>query len=54
MQLILVFHMCASVHHQSVILINQLDASLCSLIYSLLRFTLNVSGAFCAHHQEYN
>jgi hypothetical protein len=37
-----------------IILINQLDATLCSLIYSLLRFTLHVSGAFCTHHQEYN
>jgi hypothetical protein len=32
----------------------QLDATLCSLIYSLLRFTLHVLGAFCTHHQEYN
>jgi hypothetical protein len=35
-------------------LINQLHATLCSLIYSLLRLTLHVSGAFCTHHQEYN
>jgi hypothetical protein len=48
------FHICVSVHHQSIILINQLDVTLCSLIYSLLRFTLHVSGAFCTHHQEYN
>jgi hypothetical protein len=48
------FHICVSVHHQSIILINQLDATLCSLIYSLLRFTIHVSGAFCTHHQEYN
>jgi hypothetical protein len=48
------FHICVSVRHQSIALINQLDAALCSLIYSLLRFTLHVSGAFCTHHQEYN
>jgi hypothetical protein len=48
------FHICVSVHHQSIILINQLDATLCSLIYSLLRFTVHVSGTFCTHHQEYN
>jgi hypothetical protein len=42
------------VHHKSIILINQLDATLCNLIYSLLRFTLHVSGAFYTHHQEYN
>jgi hypothetical protein len=30
------FHICISVHHQCIILINQLDATLCSLIYSLL------------------
>jgi hypothetical protein len=51
---IFTFHICISVHHQSIILINQLDAALRSLIYSLLRFTLHVSGAFCTHHQEYN
>jgi hypothetical protein len=49
-----VFHICVSVHHQSILLINQLDVTLCSLIYSLLRFILHVSGAFCTHHQEYN
>jgi hypothetical protein len=32
-----------------IILINQLDATLCSLIYSLLRFTLHVSGALRTH-----
>jgi hypothetical protein len=46
----LFFHICVSVHHQSIILINQLDGTLCSLIYSLLRFTMHVSGAFCTHH----
>jgi hypothetical protein len=53
-ELLTEFHICVSVHHQSIILINQLDATLCSLIYSLLRFTLHVSSAFCTHHQEYN
>jgi hypothetical protein len=48
------FHICGSVHHQSVILMYQLDATLGSLIYSLLRFTLHVLGAFCTHHQEFN
>jgi hypothetical protein len=37
----------------TIMLISQLDATLCSLIYFLLRFTLHVSGAFCTHHQEY-
>jgi hypothetical protein len=37
-----------------ILLINQRDATLCSLIYSLLRFTVHVSGAPCTHHQEYN
>jgi hypothetical protein len=32
------FHICVSVHHQSILLINQIDAALSSLIYSLLRF----------------
>jgi hypothetical protein len=41
-------------YYYNIILINQLDATLCSLIYSLLRFTVHVSGAFCTHHQEYN
>jgi hypothetical protein len=40
------FHIFSSVRHQSIILVNQLDATLCSLIYSLLRFSLHVSGAF--------
>jgi hypothetical protein len=53
-QILSFFYICVSVHHQSIILINQLDVTLCSLIYSLLRFTLHVSGAFCTHHQEYN
>jgi hypothetical protein len=46
------YHICVSAHYQYIILINQLDATLCSLIYSLLWFTLHVSGAFCIHHQE--
>jgi hypothetical protein len=37
-----------------IILINQPDVTPCSLIYSLLTFTLHVSGAFCTHHQEYS
>jgi hypothetical protein len=49
-----VFYICGSVHHKSIILINQLDETVCNLIYSLLRFTVHVLGALYTNHQEYN
>jgi hypothetical protein len=46
-----IFYICGSVHHQTILLNNQRDAALSSL---LCKVTLHVSGAFCIHHQEYN
>jgi hypothetical protein len=40
------FHICGSVYHQSILLINQLDAALSSLIHSLLRVHSTCLGFF--------
>jgi hypothetical protein len=51
--LICVFYIHGSVHHKSVLIKVQRDATGCSLFYFIAKNTLHVSGVSNTHHQEY-
>jgi len=46
------FYVYGSVHHKSILIVNQLYATVCSQFYFTAR-SLHVSGVVHTHHQEY-